>query len=320
MHIKMGEKLQPFSHTPGTRSVVPLGHWIVQAFPTLLCVEGGGEWPLALSGPIKDFTVQLDLERRCVWVWGIAKEGYFRFSLSAGEEGLALTVTRAPSEGLQIGSKRLFRKEKILLVSGGPFLAHPGQERISLGSFKAQDWDLVQRRMDLKEMIPALFLLGQQVSALPEAKGGSAELLETDLDAFLQAGFSGLLVPRLSDDQHQGLVLNTKSEGNTLALLPALYRKVRSFLLEGVRVLPHLPRDWDCGRALRLNTGFGELDLEWSKRTIRRMVLRAQASGEVSFVFSKPVGSFRCGHARFENGSAVALTAGKTYLFDRFQK
>lgn len=320
MSIKIGEKFKPFSHTPGVRCIVPHSAVVLQVFPALLCVEGGGEWPLAVSGPVKNFTVELDLEQQRVWIWGIAKEGYYRFSLSADETGLALTVDRAPAEGIQIGSKRLLRKEKILLTGGGPFLSHPRCERISLGSFKAQDWDLVRRRMDLKEMIPALFLLGQQVPALREARGGSIELLGTDLSAFVQAAFSGLLVPRLVDDQHQGLVFNTESEGEPLSLLPALYRKVRKWLLDGVRILPDLPSDWDAGRALCLNTGFGEIDLEWSKKTIRRMTLRASASGEASFVFLKPIGSFRVGKSRFKNGAAVSIAAGKTYLFDRFQK
>jgi hypothetical protein len=293
----MREKLHPFSHLPGTQCVIPGSDYTVQVFPTLLKVQGKEEFPIGLTGPVEGFTVQLDLEKNCVFIWGTAREGYFRFRLEALEEGLTLTLLRGPS--FQFGSKDLKPKDKILLATGGSRTQTTTIEKLSLGCSKAQDWELIRRRTDLTEISPLLFLLGQKVPAKSPAS-------ISDLKQCFLSSFSSLFFPHLTDPLHQGITPSQATD--PLALLPACYQLIRSFLINETHILPALPHDWHAGRALNLQTPFGTIDLEWTKGMIRRMVFRPTTDNPVEFTFPKQVRSFR-----------TTVCNGYT-LFDRFQK
>ena len=320
--IEIREKIAPFSHLPGTQCIVPLSDWIVTVFPALLRISESIAIPIHITGPVSQFLVQMDLERDCVWISGVAREGYYRLKLSAFEEGLALIVDRSPKEGILINSQRLKAKDKILIASGGKTVPQRPVERISLGNWKAQDWDLVRRRTDPREFVPALYLLGQKTPA-GTAKGGTAALLaKSELRSFFLTALSGLLVPHLTDVLHQGIAPEEQGSGDPLALLSMTYQKIRSFLIEEesqIHILPRLPNEWVAGRATGLQVRFGRIDLEWTKGSIRRLIIHSHEEASVAFAFSKSVGSFRCDGKRIANGEFLFLKPGIT-LLDRFQK
>lgn len=323
MKIAIGEKIAPFSHEPGKRCLVPGTDWVVQPFPAHLIV-GDAHFPIGVTGPVKEFTIQLDLERMRVWVWAIANEGYYRYSLEGVGGGIALTVDRAPKGGLSIGPHTLAAKEKILLVSGGRHISKPIREKVSLGNLKAQDWDLAMRRMDLKEIVPALFLLGQVTPDFPHASGGSASFLPASLDLFVRVGLSDLIVPQLTDTKYQG-ICRSDGSGDPIALLSQAYLSIRSCLIEEcnpvLKILPRLPKDWDAGRATQLLVaGIGAIDLEWSRNAIRQMVVRADRDSKPTIQFVKSVKSFRLNGKSVENSAELIFEASKVYQFDRFQK
>ena len=54
MTIKIAAKLRPFSHVPGAACVIPGTSAVIEAFPTLLRIDGH-EITLNLTGPVKDF-------------------------------------------------------------------------------------------------------------------------------------------------------------------------------------------------------------------------------------------------------------------------
>ena len=62
IRISIAERFKPFSHTPGTKYILPYSTLTVQVFPTLIRVEER-EIPLELTGPVVDFTAQIDLEK-----------------------------------------------------------------------------------------------------------------------------------------------------------------------------------------------------------------------------------------------------------------
>jgi len=314
--IEISAKIAPYSQTPGTECVVPCSDWVITAFPAMLRVAGLLEIPIGVNGPVDDFLVQMDLERDCVWISGKAADGYYRFELTAKTEGLWLTVHRAPKSGLRIGDKAVALKEKILLVSGGQVIRRAAYERVFFGSWKAQDWDLVRRRNDMREALPPLFLLGQKVPA---------DMEETSLekmDLFFRSAFSGILVPRLRDGLHQGIVRTPLSQENPFALLRSGYESIRASLLEekgqSVYILPGIQKH-PVGRA-SLYPLFGALQLEWTQGMIRRMIVTPLANGDVTFVFPKEVASFRVDNQRLVNGAVLSMKAGVPILFDRFQK
>ncbi len=325
MKIEINEKIRPFSHRSGVCCLIPGSEVSVQVFAALLRVNGLSDMPLAITGPIKEFTVQIDLEKQVLWVWGIAQEGHYRFGLQNEEGSIVLFMDRCPANGIEIGRYKAMRKDKIVLCAAKKSVAPLRMEKLFLGNHKAQDWDYVWRRMDLKEIAPALFLLGQQTPFVQEAQGPIANLIQTQLSLFVRVGLSDLLVPRLEDLDYQGIVPSNLGQGDPNGLLRAAYLKMRSFLLavtfNSVQILPDLPIDWDAGRAVCLQEeSVGEFALEWSRSQMRKMIVRALKTQSLSFCFAKPICRYRLNGVWTDNGAVVDLEEGKVYFFDRFEK
>jgi len=345
MKITIAERLIPFSHTPGASCVIPGTTWEIEAFPTLLRIGRGKiELKLMLSGPIEEFTLQQDLEKNCVWIFGKAKEGYYRLRIEGSDSGFNLFAEKTPPKGLVYDGTAhgtLKKKDHLHLPMEVVFVKKEIHERLSLGSHKDQDWDLVQKRCDLKEILPVLFCLGQKTPYIPpQPLKGTARLLEIPTDrnqvapaiqAFLKAAFTKILIPRLVDDQFQGLSPQESAEGNRFFLIQEGGKMVRNLFFKQeerrLKILPLLPTPLDSGRMIHMNAkGIGELDFEWSKKFLRRLILRATTSGEVIFVMPSEIKSFRVRKSLKEKGKRqssqdpVLVEAGKTYFLDRFQK
>jgi hypothetical protein len=325
--IQIAERLKPFSHTPGAACVIPGTCSEIEAFPTLLRIANK-EVRLPLTGPIKDFALEQDLEKNCVRIHGKAKEGFFRLKIEATDSGFDLIAEKGPLKNHHIS----FETQ---LVPNGPF------ERLSLGNHKAQDWDLVQKRCDPKEFLPVLFCLGQKIPLIPpQALTGTARLLQLPpdrndlapaLQAFFQAAFTKILIPRLADEQHHGLIPDEPATGNRFFLLQEGAKMIRSlFFRQNERrlaLLPNLPVPFDAGRLIHLKApGIGEIDLEWTKKLLRRAAIRASTSGDVILELQREIKSFRVRKSLKEKGhrqkstDPLLLEAGKTYILDRFQK
>ena len=325
MKIAITEKIRPFSHTPGIRIPIPNSHFVLQAFPALFRIEGIADFPLHVTGPIQEFTAQLDLEKQAIWIWGVAKEGHYRFKIEMCHEGIALQIDRCPKEGIRIQDKCYLRKSQVLLYPIASDIEKKRVEKLFLGVHKAQDWDLVWRRMDLKEIAPALFLLGQYAPKAQEATGAVADLLKDSFPLFVSAAFSDLLVPRVYDLDYQGIASNQEGGGDPFSLLERSYRKMRGDLLQQangvISILPHLPKEWDAGRATNLCVEeLGDLDLEWSRSLIRKMMLRAKKVGRPVFHFSNAIRRYRLNGKWIERGEEIQIEAARVYLFDQFQK
>jgi len=336
MKISIAERLKPFSHLPGAACIIPGTCWEIEAFPTLLRFGKKIELKLGLTGPVEEFTLQQDLEKNCVWVFGKAKEGFYRLRIEGSDSGFDLYAEKMPPIPGPLKAKESFHIGAEVL-----FISNPAFERLSLGSHKSQDWDQVQRRSDLKEILPILFCLGQKIPLIaPQPLTGTARLLElpTDrnqaasaLEAFLKAAFAKILVPRLTDDDHQGLVPEEAAEGNPSFLLQEGAKLVRSLFFKQnerrIKFLPHLPVPLDCGRMTDLKApGIGTLDLEWSKKLLRRCIVRASTSGEVVVELQSELKTFRVRTSLKEKGrrqsasEPLLLEAGKSYYLDCFQK
>jgi len=322
MKIKIAERLRPFSLVPGASCVIPGSCFVIEAFPTLLRIAGR-EWKLPLTGPVTGFTLQQDLEKNCIYIFGKAKEGYFRLRVEASDSGFEIISEKGPVKSGRIDVEV-------------PFISKPVFERLSLGNHKSQDWDQVQRRCDLKEVLPVLFCLGQKIPLIsPQTLTGTAKLLGWTedrkvltgaIEAFFKAAFRNLLVPRLMDDQHQGFVAEEEAKGNPFFLLQEGAKRVRALFFKQeerrLAFLPNLPIPFDSGRMLGLQApGVGEIDIEWSKKTLRRVIIRASAPGEVLFILQNEIKTFRVGKKkRLKRDEPLLLEAGKTYHLDRFQK
>lgn len=322
MTIQISERLKPFSHLPGAACLLPGTCLQVQAFPSLIRI-GSHEIRLPVTGPVQGFTLQQDLEKNCVYVFGKAIEGYFRLRIVGSDGGIEMIVEKGPLQGVQIC-------EEI------PFFLRQPMERLSLGNHKEQDWDQVLKRFDLKELLPIFFCLAQKIPPIPvQPLTGTARLLNwpkersliaPGLEKFFKAAFNRLFIPRLVDDEHQGLVPDEAVVGNPFYLIQEGAKRVRElfFVQEERRLqfLPSLPIPLDCGRMIGVQAlGIGQIDFEWSKKTLKRVVIRANMSGEILFDLPKELKSFRVNRKeRQQGGDPLFIQAGMSYFIDQFQK
>lgn len=321
MRIKIASRLQPFSHTKGITCPIPGSCEYVQIFPTRLHYREQ-EIKLPILGPLKNFTVTLDLERGCVTVFGSSVNGFKRYHLFLLNGEFQIDFEKAPS----------------------PL---PTQERLSLGSHLAQDWDRATRTGDLKALFPAWLRLAQmtpEVESFPsyllnqieKSKQDKTQVVEA-FERFFQAHFTGILHPRLHDTEHQGLIPDEEHLETHLSPLFLLKRSgmlIRSLFIEereemanGVALLPCLPPEFHAGRYVDsvLKNG-DQLDIEWSKKLLRRVIWRPTEDREVVLHLQKAIHSFRVRTSVQDRGyflevsQPLQLQAGKVLYLDRFQK
>ncbi len=323
MKITIADRLRPFSHLPGAACVIPWSSYKVQAFPALLIFENLNtfekhEYPLDWKGPVKEFTLELDLEKAVVWVYGKTLEGHRRICIEMQEGGIAI--------------------DKKLVVSGTQLMPH-SLERLSLGISKKLDWELLSRRQEMAEIFPIWFRLGQMVPKSGTAKVGTASLLQecekldvtsTYLKLFL-TGFEGILTPRLADTAHQGIVSEGKFSESPLILLTEGAKYIRALFFkerdQSWDFLPCLSPEFHAGRFLQLTTKAGDkIDFEWSKKLLQKVVIHSESDREILICLPKLLISCRLRTSLKEKGSRHSmekpfiLAPSQKLFLDRFEK
>lgn len=327
MTIAIAERLHPFSHEAGMRFLLPLSSFSVQVFPTRLCFDDlKGIVPsffvdLGFSGPIAQFTAELDLEQGVLRIFGRTQEGYMRYNVRTQADGIWLTVEKIPTEKLicRISPSQtprlLAQRESVQLF---PLLSAvlriADRERLSLGNHKAQEWAGIGRRRDFKEIFPLWLRLSQWVAeTAEEGKGGNYSLLSTckervekkdkegvlkAFEPFFLSAFDGILVPRLCDTHYQGIPVGEEGEGPVLPLLTEGAKLIRSLFFDiqpqEVAILPCLPADFSCGRIVGVKTPEQmQIDFEWTKKSLRQMRIYSAKGGELRLKLPKGIVSCR---------------------------
>ncbi len=361
MHITIAEKLKPYDHTPGISTILLGSAFSLTVFPALIRIfDLSSPGPLLIAeitstikGPVADFTVQQDLERGVVYVFGKASQGFFRYSIKTTSDGKGVffDIEKAafPLNFSKKDQPLPIETHGFLLVLNSaditPYKA-PVLDHLSLGNHKAQDWSLIKRRNDLKEIMPIWLKMGQLVPITDEVLWeGTASLLKTceealkkgDITKVLEPfsnlfhiGFNGIMTPRLFDLQHQGFDLPAVSPNSSPLLLLSYGAKlIRSLFIQfkgqTLNILPNLPVEFHTGRFLHVKLeNVGIVDLEWSKKMIRRMIFFAETDGFIDIKWQKDIKRFRITENLkaevFEVNSPIKVEKGKIYYFDRFQK
>lgn len=257
--------------------------------------------------------------------------------------------------GSEVDACSVFQNETILLVKRGEEIGStlprelPNFERLSLGNHKSQDWSLMQRRLDFSEIFPLWDRLAQWSSKTKTtpASGGVFDLLnqcrevldlkskEKILPAFQRlflAGFSIGLCPRLEDSDHHGFHLSPANpQGSALQLLTEGRELIRRLFInqqgDQLSVLPLLPAEFHSGRFVNVDCGeYGTLDMEWSKKLIRRLIFTAYCNATIHPSFSKEIKRYRLRQGLNEKGlfqqndSPLRIEKGVKYFFDCFEK
>ena len=355
MRIEIANRLRPYSHIPGAEALIPGSSWSLKAYPARLEFENlisreSKTFNLSLTGLMDNFTLVQDLEKRALIIFGSAKEGYIRLMVTHKDKELQIHAKRTPVSGITIGKKTLKPKEIYTIdVDQQGYLA-PFVENLALGCHKAQDIDLMRRRLDLDELLPFWFRLGQLTPSTPCAhEEGTLTLLHPIADIIesnqkldvlepmaklFSAGFSDLFVPRLIDEQYQGIapLLETPSSDlSPLTLLTEGAQLIRSLFFQQkdteMAFLPCLPPDFHAGRMLNVHAqSLLICDFEWSKKTLRRLVIRPLQSVQIQPIFQKKIKTYRLRTSTRERGEthkcteSLQLDKGKVYYLDHFEK
>lgn len=357
--MKIASRYRPFSHIPGNTCLIPNTSCEVTAYPTAVFVkdEQGRlvqiEWEL--TGLVKEFTLMQDLERREVFIYGIAKEGYFSYRLSCKEGSIILKLDRA-SQGFLKGIIKessaeicLKPKEILSLFKTSYHSLVMNLEKISFGNHKAQDWDLIKRRNNPLEYIPFWFALGQGSAQdeLPLEGKGIIKHLELckqalqneEKESFLEklrelfeVGFESLLVPKLYDAKYLGLSKNSLSQTNhktPIALLKEGYELIRKMFFEvkdnKISILCHLPSMFHAGRCLNFQLGKTTFHIEWCKKLLKKVIINSSEKQTLHFCFQKALKTFRVRGSLNTRGLEVACSEPITldkglYILDQFKK
>ena len=332
MKIAIAQRLRPFSHRPGVYVPLPKASCLLRVFPTRIEWESEGKKQsitIGLTGPVDDFTVQLDLEKESILIFGRAKEGYFRLVLRAEEKGIRLLVEKAFAEGILIDEKRLFPKQDLFYSVPFSFSSSQEWERLSLGGHKKQDVDELIKQDFLKELLPLFYALSQKMPELEGEKVGSATLLGTHLSSFCKAAFFDLLSPRLFDDQYQGLCPLEGKEKNPFFLFSEFKHWIRSlFFIEKEKEITLLPStSFDAGRMVGVKaSSVGRIDFEWCSFRLRRAVIHSSTKEPFFLKTAFPFHSFRVSELgsvekkRHLIKEPLFLKEGKRYLLDQFHE
>lgn len=352
MKITIAERLHPFSHRPGTQCPIPLSTWQSTIYPTRIILQKIDKpsqsfiLDLSLQGPMKDFTAEIDLEKAVVRVFGSTPAGYLRYEVRRSSDGILFTFEKIPGAVLNCTlqgkavSYQVTQKETLLVP--GPAEAAPAAiptERLSLGMHKSQDWEMVLRRFDLREIFPVLLRLGAMVpsvhplrsssgtlgllTAFQEACASRAKLqVHAACEQWLLASFAGILVPTLNDTLHQGILPSSAPvlEGpSAISHLIEGSQLVRSLFFneteEHWEILPCLLPAFDSGRLINLSTQHEEnISLEWSKHQIKKVMIQTRAPRTQVLRFPKEIRSLRLRKSLKEKGRVVDLQAGQTTI------
>lgn len=352
MRITIAHRFLPYCHEEGFRVLIPRTSAIVEVFPTLLTlytfVQGGLHpvtvVPIAVSGPVRNFSAILDLERGLLRVSGHSHDGYFRYRVGVSDDGaLQYLVEKEPSALPLLGLEPLSL----------PFVAIEGQrprERLSFGCHKAQEWPSIRRRALMAEWMPLWHWLGQWLAtptipihtlaeelslmgALSSAlQRGDSSLATTTLKELYHVAFTDLFVPNGERWRLLGSSLPPTLSHDTLDLVRYGSLLIRAFFFHYaenenvVTILPHLPQELHCGRYLSASCGsVADLDFEWSKHRLRRLIIHAKEGSVMTLRWHKPLKTCRLRSDKqpaariLTNGQQLNLLAGERYYLDRFE-
>lgn len=333
MSIKMGKLYHPFSHLPGESFTIPFSSEKIEIFPTAFRLLSKGELiHLPILGPVKGFTALVDFTRGLIKVFGTGANGYFQYSIYHENNKIVFSLEKgAIKEWPYLFTSKREKPKPIHL------------ERLSFGIQKSPDWELVKRRSLIEEILPFWFLAGQTTVLSDLFEGGHCLL--TDLanaiekkeilkigDLFLsifKAGFKGVFSPLSEDHFYQGYSKNPLVTGvNPDFLLQEGYRLIRKLLLKEdkqVEIAPLILSLFSSGRAIGLKSQFGFIDFEWTKRFLRRFIIKSENASKIFIQFPKE-------HRRCrlkENGKvklidltkpfSIQLKPSTSYFFDRFE-
>ncbi|MFZ4773069.1 MAG: hypothetical protein ACOYK9_03660 [Chlamydiia bacterium] len=239
-------------------------------------------FPISLNRP--SMVTQLELHR-----------GQIRLSHKVDNKQSSYLMT---PQGLYQG------KELVAPLASSESSENTVVEQLDLGFHKTIDVDRNGRALNIEEIFPAWFHLGQIE--------GEGDLLSfEELNAFYFDGLEDLFASKTS------MALQTG------------YRSIRSFFFKEnnstLEFLPALPPKIASG-TIRLYPKDLTITFEWSKREVKRIVMHAHEDGEWNLVFPNKVTTmqrrkdYKCQNSIKVAAHTISLRKGEYLFLDQFRR
>ncbi|MBN2479193.1 MAG: hypothetical protein JXA94_03110 [Parachlamydiales bacterium] len=356
MQIKINQKFYFFTQEIKNTFLILNTHYSVKIYPGLLLFSDliskkkSFRVFLNFKGPVKDFKIFQDLKEGFLKISFHIENGFVSYKILPKDKNLQIYFEKAPQEGLdyQFDIKdKVFSKDSRALPIEMLSFVKP-QEFLSFGVFKKQDLTLINRRLSLLEIFPIIFFMSQFYIDVDKINTPADELLlkiksnilnqEKDkLDfhflTLIKALFFDAFVPRVQDEYFQNIIpyYENLNDLNPIYILKETSRLIRSlFIQEDVQeilILPCLLPIFHAGRFLNIETSFALIDIEWSKKLIRKVIIKAKETKKIKLSFQSKIKSFRLKNFEnsklfktFKNHDLITFEKEKVYFLDRFQK
>lgn len=322
--FKIAKRFTLFTHEPGVFMPVPFSHRGVQLFPTAIKLLQEDQLILLnLKGPVKKWTASLDLEKGLIQVSGFANDGFFRYSLFEGIQGLVFKREKGPIDILPPTPYFDLKTKHTPLLS---------PERLFLGIDKQGEWPRLHQRQAPEEFLPYWYMLGQSMPVaahkpfsptllgdLEEAIGSSDLLRIKEMyRALFLSGFKGMFYPQNEDSKFYGFQKPPLEKGsNPFALLTEGSHRLRSLVFRedsnSIHLAPLITSLFSSGRVGSLKSSFGPIEFEWSRFRLRALRLKSEAEGERKLLFPKELKKARL-HV---NGKKCAIKLPFDLFFEK---
>lgn len=289
-------KFRPFTHVPGTSFLLPGTNLVCRIYPALIVTYDGdkemGRKELHF-GPLEQFTVVQELEKGFIQLTGFAKDGFVRHKI----------------EGKKVNFEKLY-----------------------LGCDKQQKWPDIGYRLNMKELLPLWYALGQQIPKLDGDIFSGASLASnckdgrlSSLKILFQAGFDSGFVPHIADCNHMGFDLPVVHDQNVhpLLLLSAIAPLIRAlFFTEAngtLQFLPQLESELHAGSFANIKTLKGHsITFDWSKHLLRTVSIIPACDDTITLKLQKEIKKFRVRGQYLDKNVSLQLEKGKKIFLDNF--
>lgn len=309
MSISIRVKHRPFSLQPKTSVQLPWSPLAAVCYPTKIVV---GEQELLLESSGGAFAVHQDIDRGFIRV----QAGCDSFRLRHEGDELILYDERRAKEQRFAANAQSFSKREV--------------PRLSFGIHKKQDVELMRRRNLPEEVLPHLVHLGLQMDEgelplLSDLKQAieTREGVYTYLKDVIQFAFEGLFVPKGEDDLHTGQMPSVLPCKPYLMLASFARIVLDMFFKEEDGCISLLARnipEFHCGRIIGMPFALGTMDIEWTKKKLRRVVVHPKEKGTFSLKLPCGIRRFRMGNVYLEADEAISIPNDGQIVLDRFEK
>ncbi|MFA6119113.1 MAG: hypothetical protein WCT85_04020 [Parachlamydiales bacterium] len=356
MQIKIKQKPVLISHKIGSSFLIKNTSFFVTIYPGLLWfkdLNSKKQFRLFLNfqGPQKRFTVLHDLKNGQLKIFFETNLGFFSYKIkNDSNKKLILFFENLPNNVTEIKSdsdanfKKISAKESISLPIE-QINDLQVEEQLSFGVLKKQDIELIKKREDLLEILPFIFMLSQyylDTSAYASKnvfienlktlmQNNEKILLEEALHNVYKALFFDAFVPRANDEEYQNIGIFKEEPGvSPVMVFSELYRIIKSLLInedaDGLYLLPCLLVSLHHGKAVNLKVSFGLVDLEWSKKILKKVVIRSADDLKIKLNLQAKIKNFRLkedeqGKGKIcQNSDEITLKKNRVYYLDNFKK